>query len=1014
MVTWCISQANALNKRCVIRYEYSELSQSDPDARRSTSAKRLFQTQLFPDIHDSQRLPNLNSSTREQLYSIVLASAVDPQSFRVLLRLVQELNAERDESSQAWSWGIASKDDEMILTEPNWHLDRYKTLRAPVGYCGLRNLSNTCYMNSLFTQLYMNVPFRKFMMDINITDGAASQRLLAETRNLFGYMQGSALRAIDTNDMAEAIVTYDGTPVDVTHQVDVDEFFNLLFDRWENQIIAEDDRKEFRSFYGGQIVQQIKSKECEHISERLEPFSAIQCDIAGKSNLSESLNAYVQGEAMEGDNKYSCTSCGKYVDAVKRACFKELPHNLIFHLKRFDYDLMHGTRTKINDRFEFPFEIDMSTYNVDYRADQSKAPKPDVYSLVGVLVHSGTAESGHYYSYVQERDRSWRGKWVEFNDMDVSEFRSADIDSTSFGGWSEMTAYDSRFPKLWNAYMLFYERIVEPIDSIVQSPQALPPQVSLPMELQSSIAVDNQTFLRSFCQYDLAHLGFMKSLVRQLRSIHGQTCTSDHRSEKLVIELTLDFLSTVCARIKETALFDEMLLTLTRAVGSCVQCSILAILWLVSNKTLLSSLLLKCLHPKVRRETFGFIATLLHKLRQNTTQGHPPTEPTSYVIPTSNGPSVSVTAEMIVTELIEKLRGFWETLHTYVRAWDDYFGLIVEIAVSGSEELRLLLKAGFLQLCLELVVCDHSYFKALRSRQPYTNYTKMLEKGRKISHAKLLELIATFLERMDLQQHGESDDPNLDDSLIDFTDREWQLISHRGPTPKGYCIFLDRVLNLVGNPVALRRIVRSLTLAEPNAGLHPSVYLAIKNGVPVEPADLAQPFLEAALTYCECTPYITSAQSLIAAIARDVNTIGMSGGREHLQFFNQARRLRNLHEEENIDVFYKSVVSTAHAWAPPLLLYSSVEVRQNTHGLLEQIYFQRCLDIMDDEELADCLLEGGKRLCKACVSTCHQSLVKAKPLARLVDEVIEVIRTCLDQYFSSEEDHEYIVEATGW
>ena len=82
-------------------------------------------------------------------------------------------------------------------------------------------------------------------------------------------------------------------------------------------------------------MQQIKSKECPHISEKIEPFSAIQCDIQGKATLTESLNAYVGGEVMEGgkfspemsdgieltfdkDNKYSCTSCGCYVDAVKR------------------------------------------------------------------------------------------------------------------------------------------------------------------------------------------------------------------------------------------------------------------------------------------------------------------------------------------------------------------------------------------------------------------------------------------------------------------------------------------------------------------------------------------------------------------------------------------------------------------------------------------------------------------------------------------------------------------------
>ena len=213
--------------------------------------------------------------------------------------MVKGLNAEVEEGSQAWSWGIAQIAEDYTY-EPNWNFERSKAVRAPVGYPGLRNLSNTCYMNSLFTQLFMNAKFRNFMLNVNVADSGTSQRLLHETQTLFGFMQESALKSVDTQNIADSIVTYDNTAVDVTYQVDVDEFYNLLFDRWESQILSESDKKRFRRFFGGQIVQQIKSKECSHISETLEPFSAIQCDISGKGTLSESLSAYVQGEAMEG------------------------------------------------------------------------------------------------------------------------------------------------------------------------------------------------------------------------------------------------------------------------------------------------------------------------------------------------------------------------------------------------------------------------------------------------------------------------------------------------------------------------------------------------------------------------------------------------------------------------------------------------------------------------------------------------------------------------------------------
>jgi len=178
----------------------------------------------------------------------------------------------------------------------------------------------------------MNIPFREFLLGAR-TSNLTEQKLLRETQDLFAKMQNTFHRFVDPTDLAASIRTYEEVIIDVNIQMDVDEFYNLLFDRWEGQIMQPDAKRAFKSFYGGQLVQQVKSKECGHISERLEPFSAIQCDIKGKGNLQESLKAYVDGEVMEGgtyssilvaitanfvDNKYKCSICDRHVDAVKR------------------------------------------------------------------------------------------------------------------------------------------------------------------------------------------------------------------------------------------------------------------------------------------------------------------------------------------------------------------------------------------------------------------------------------------------------------------------------------------------------------------------------------------------------------------------------------------------------------------------------------------------------------------------------------------------------------------------
>ena len=209
---------------------------------------------------------------------------------------------------------------EMYEYELPQQFEREKAIRAQCGYVGLKNLSNTCYLNSLFTQLFMNVDFRRFMLDISIRDSAGSQDLLFETQKLFAFMQDSSRRFVIPEEAVACIKTYEDSAIDIHNQMDVDEFYNLLFDRWEGQLRTSEEKKQFRSFYGGQLVQQVRSKECEHVSERLEPFSAIQCAIKGKKSLQESLQAYVDGEIMEGGmyRRVKWVVCGSLANSNRK------------------------------------------------------------------------------------------------------------------------------------------------------------------------------------------------------------------------------------------------------------------------------------------------------------------------------------------------------------------------------------------------------------------------------------------------------------------------------------------------------------------------------------------------------------------------------------------------------------------------------------------------------------------------------------------------------------------------
>lgn len=78
----------------------------------------------------------------------------------------------------------------------------------------------------------------------------------------------------------------------------------------------------------------------------------------------------------------------------------------------------------------------------------SARPSPMNYELVGIVVHSGQASAGHYYSFIKERKQSEnasRNRWLKFNDTTVEEFdmNDSNLEAECFGGTYKAKSYDS-------------------------------------------------------------------------------------------------------------------------------------------------------------------------------------------------------------------------------------------------------------------------------------------------------------------------------------------------------------------------------------------------------------------------------------------------------------------------------------------------------------------------------------------------------------------------------------------
>ncbi|KAF2676667.1 hypothetical protein K458DRAFT_396702 [Lentithecium fluviatile CBS 122367] len=870
-------------------------------------------------------LPVLESKTRKELYDLVLALAEDRTSYNKLLELAKDVAF-----------------DEADMTLKPISIDRTNEIRSPTGYVGLFNPRAICYMNSLLTQLFMNVNFRKFMLGLTVADRGASQRLLHETQKLFANLQNSYRKAADPRDFAACVKVPEGVPIDINVQMDADEFYNLLFDQWEAQMLSPEIRQQFRSFYGGQTVNQIKSKECEHVSERVESFFVVQCDVQGKLNLNESLQAYVEGDVMEGDNKYKCESCGgKLVDAVKRTCLKEVPDNLMFHLKRFDFDLVEMRRSKINDEFQFPAVIDISPFTIDHLSDPSKPRQEDWFELVGVLVHQGTSENGHYYSYIRERPcpSGSDTHWFEFNDREVDMFNHTNIPQSTFGGLFEDTF--PRQHKNFSAYMLFYQRrsaIRKDHNQYIGTPLSGIAKVPVPAALEKMIQDDNEGFIREYSLYDPCHTKFARQILTNLRTINHGTCSEDHHQESQALHFVLEYLCQMLFRVRITDIFEEIIPQLRKTMLSCPTCCQIALKWLATSDYALTNVLLQSLYMKVRSQMRALLIDGLQFLREK--------DPAAYGIEgmDTDGETGNTAPDGILLDIAQRLRMVTDESYLAARGWDDMYLTLCQLSNMGHVETAVLLNEAFLDFCLK-IFCMHAS-QSIRDHDP--DMWRMVEKKRRI-YNRLIEFVYTLLSKMDI---------NLP-IVMDYRRNRLEKYHRHGckfPLVRGekYLLLmwhdenralaaLDKMLEVFDHEkteVFYPGEILKWMLQSQDPRFLGNLHTTVWEGISMLSPPTSDPYVRAALAYCEACPEPGYVEQVIEAVAKAASKLREQGGQPQIRFFSGLLHAENeaVLDERGPDFFYEMSLLCSRRFSIPLLLYEDEGVRRATSNFLQELF----------------------------------------------------------------------------
>ncbi|KAK4456144.1 ubiquitin carboxyl-terminal hydrolase 34 [Podospora aff. communis PSN243] len=988
-------------------------------------AREIFWKHLFPPFireGKSDSRPILQTQTRGLLIEVIF-SLIEGDSTQ-LVWLLEDLNE---------LLPLFPEEEELYAYELGFGFERSKAIRAPCGYVGLKNLSNTCYLNSLFTQLFMNTDFRRFILSTEVGDRHYTQPLLFHTQKLFAFMQGSIRRFMTPDECVASIKTYEDTQIDIHSQMDVDEFYNLLFDRWESQFQSSEEKRQFRSFYGGQLVQQVTSKECEHISERLEPFSAIQCDIKGKRSLEESLRAYVDGEIMQGDNKYKCSTCDRHVDAVKRTCLKDIPDNLIFHLKRFDFNIRTMQRNKINEYFQFPTSINMGRYTIDHLSESSESGSAagDVFELVGVLVHSGTAESGHYYSYVRERPSNSKNPvWVEFNDDVVSAWDPAMMADACFGGADGRAQFDSTgaaYDKNYSAYMLFYQRstsIARDQQRLQQRQHSSPLRVDVPSAMGEYIEEENITLLRRHCLYDPSQIQFVNLALFHVKTANTDGCTREHEMETLAMTMALSHLDQVASRAKDIPDFFTLLRRISGMCQTCVRCCLAVFQYFHRHADSLRFMVQKNPDAEVRQAMVRFFMQILDAIKEKL--------PAQYGLPSLNLDEEESDEDeyagrnSIMAQTTEIFKVFWENFHVNLRSWPEVFDFMLSFVKMGRYELMEFLQEPYLRYLLTIIWADPTLDLSPQFTRMITTISRRLA-TRPPSYEAIISLVHVLTARMTFlyNDHGEVTGPELPEQRFDnhsadsemryfFTRSEARILHNDWGRGLGN-IFVDKLVSINQNPTATHFIIKNLM--RQGRVMEEKVYVTLKVAINCQttpPTHQNGPFLRvASRTFCRFAAQPKLVEGLISHVSEQCTGLQGPEGKAYLDF--QKDVFTELHENTNLpaDSVLRIRYEFIPVWGPGLLGYFETLVATEAEEFLREILFKRApsptsggVDGVGDVE-SMMITQTARLLGLKCLEYLRETYVepRVEVSSRLLGGLERTIKECT-KFYDSREDGE--------
>ncbi|NWW50358.1 UBP2 hydrolase, partial [Pedionomus torquatus] len=337
--------------------------------------------------------------------------------------------------------------------------------KAVQGLTGLRNLGNTCFMNSILQCLSNTKELRdyclqnQYLRDLN-NNSRMRTALMTEFAKLIQLLWTSSPNdSVSPSEFKTQIQRYAPRFVGYNQQ-DAQEFLRFLLDGLHSEVnrvlvrprastdtldhLPDDEksRQMWRRYqeredsrvsdlFVGQLKSSLTCSECGYCSTAFDPFWDLSLPIPkkgyGEVTLMDCLRLFTKEDVLDGDEKPTCCRCKARTRCTKKFSIQKFPKILVLHLKRFSESRIRTSKLTTFVNFQLK--------DLDLREFASQSCNHAIYNLYAVSNHSGTTMGGHYTAYCKSPVSS---EWHSFNDSRVTPMSSSHVRSS-------------------DAYLLFYE-----------------------------------------------------------------------------------------------------------------------------------------------------------------------------------------------------------------------------------------------------------------------------------------------------------------------------------------------------------------------------------------------------------------------------------------------------------------------------------------------------------------------------------------------------------------------------